>query len=227
MEIQQFKICVLGGSGFIGQEVCRLAVAMGHRVVSVSTRGRPDVDEPWVEGVEWIEADVLASNDWAEHLDGCEAVVHCVGTLIEDEDAGQTYEWINRDSTILAAIQAEAAGVPKFVYLSTGPMPAPIPDGYLESKRQAEKALHGRDIDVAILRPVLVYSPERVGTAAVGLMMSAASQLPGLEDWAGERRGLRLEKVAMATLRAALEPGVTGVLDVDDIDHLGDAMMIQ
>ena len=38
---------------------------------------------------------------------------------------------------------------------------------------------------------------------------------------------LRVERVAMAALRAALEPSIEGVLGHDEIEYIGDAMMIQ
>ena len=40
-------------------------------------------------------------------------------------------------------------------------------------------------------------------------------------------RPLRVERVAMAALRAALEDTIDGVLEHEEIEHIGDAMMIQ
>lgn len=217
--MERLKICVLGGSGFVGREVCRLAVAMGHEVISVSRGGRPPVDDPWVEGVEWIEADVCEPAKWSEHLDGCEAVVHCVGIAAEAPEAGQTFERLHHQSVELAAREAEERGVPKFVFVSAGGQPPSVDAGYLQSKQRAEEALDERGLDVAILRPVRV----RGG----GLLESAGVASADFEQWSHSHPGLRREKLAMATLRAALEPETRGVFDSDDIDHLGDAMFIQ
>lgn len=217
--MERLKICVLGGSGFVGREVCRLAVAMGHQVVSVSRGGRPAVDEPWVEGVEWIDGDVCEPAKWREHLDGCEAVVHCVGIAREDPDTGQTFERIHYQSVELAAREAEQRGVPKFVFLSAGEQPPALDTAYLQTKQRAEEALDERDLDVAILRPVRVRGAD--------LLESAGVASADFERWSRSHPGLRREKLAMATLRAALEPETRGVFESDDIDHLGDAMFIQ
>ncbi len=222
--MDQFKVCILGGSGFIGAEICRLAVAMGHRVVSVSRGGRPGMGEPWEEGVTWVEADVLDVDAWAEHLEGCEALVHSVGIAAEQPSQHQTYHRLHRDSVQAAARAAEAAGVPKFVFLSAGKVPPAMPHGFLQSKLDGEATLQHCDLSVAILRPVLVHGAEE---DASGMLGAAADALPPVRLWAQNNRGLRHEKVAMAALRAALQPETTGVLEEADIDYLGDAMFIQ
>ncbi|WP_168210825.1 SDR family oxidoreductase [Persicimonas caeni] len=222
--MDRFKVCVLGGSGFIGAEICRLAVAMGHRVVSVSRGGRPPIDEPWVEGVDWVSADVGDVESWSAHLAGCEALVHSVGIAAEDPANEQTYRRLHRHSVQQAARAAEQAGVPKFVMLSAGKVPPAMPHGFLQSKLDGEASLQGLDMAVAILRPVLVHDED--GRAA-GMLGTAAGELPPVRVWAEETTGLRREKVAMAALRAALQPETTGVLEVDDIAYLGDAMFIQ
>ncbi|MFP4600143.1 MAG: SDR family oxidoreductase [Persicimonas sp.] len=217
--MERLKICVLGGSGFVGREVCRLAVAMGHRVVSVSRGGRPAVDEPWVEGVEWVDADVCEPAKWREHLDRCEAVVHCVGIAAEDPRTEQTFERLHHQSVELAAREAEQRGVPKFVFLSAGEQPPAVDPAYLRTKQRAEEALGEHDLDIAILRPVRV----RGG----GSLESAGVASADFEQWSRSHPGVRRETLAMATLRAALEPDTRGVFESDDIDHLGDAMFIQ
>jgi uncharacterized protein YbjT (DUF2867 family) len=216
--MERYKVCVLGGSGFIGAEICRLAVAMGHEVVSVSRGGRPALDEPWVEGVIWVSANVLDANEWIDHLQGCEALVHSVGIAHEEPSDRQTFQQVHRDSACLAAKAAEKAGVPKFVYLSAAKVPPSLPHAYLQSKLDAEATLQASGLNVAILRPVRVCGSDGV--------LSADADSP-LQRWTQQTPGLRREKVAMAALRAALQPETRGVLEVAEIDHLGDAMFIQ
>jgi uncharacterized protein YbjT (DUF2867 family) len=224
--MDRYKVCVLGGSGFIGAEICRLAVAMGHEVVSVSRGGRPAIDEPWVEGVTWVAANVLDTDQWVDHLEGCEALVHSVGIVDEEPDRRQTFAKIHRDSVQLAADAAEKAGVPKFVFLSAAKAPPSLPHAYLQSKLDAEATLQASNLSYAILRPVRVCGADGALSSGGAGVMAAAERAP-LRQWAQETRGLRREKVAMAALRAALQPETRGVLEVAEIDHLGDAMFIQ
>lgn len=49
---ERLAITVVGG-GELALEVCRLGRAAGHDIVSVRDSGRPNRDEPWLEGVDW------------------------------------------------------------------------------------------------------------------------------------------------------------------------------
>src|SRR5690554_4965244 len=165
--MQRRKICVLGGSGFLGKEICRLIVAMGHQAVSVSRGGRASLSdvsraEPWVEGVEWVRSDILNAagevDAWAGALVGCDALIHAVG-IGQEEDApsGQTFARLHRDSVAAAARAAAQAGVAKFVLISAAQLPPGLPAGYLQSKRQGESLLQDIDIPTVILRPSFIH----------------------------------------------------------------------
>jgi NADH dehydrogenase len=226
--MDRYKVCVLGGSGFIGAEICRLAVAMGHEVISVSRGGRPALDEPWLEGVTWVGAHVLDTDEWAGHLQDCEALVHSVGIVDEVPHERQTFAHLHRDSVQLAAEAAQSAEVPKFVFLSAAKAPPSLPHAYLQTKLDAEATLQASSLSFAILRPIRVCgSNGALSPGGAGVMAAAAAEHTPLRQWAEQTRGLRREKVAMAALRAALQPETSGVLEVAEIDHLGDAMFIQ
>lgn len=225
--MRRSKIAVLGGSGFLGREICRLGVAMGHAVVSVSRGGRPALQEPWVEGVEWVCADLLgAPEGWVSQLRGCEALVHAVGIAQEDAGCGQTFMRVHRDSVELAARAAVVKGVGKFVLISAAQLPAGLAHDYLQAKLDAEAWLEQiPELSVAILRPTFIYAGRPGLFGALAKAPEAQSEL--MRGWARRTRGLRLERVAMAALRAALQPQTVGVLELAAIDHLGDAMFIQ
>src|SRR5690554_2375007 len=97
--MQRRTICVLGGSGFLGKEICRLIVAMGHQAVSVSRGGRTSLgaasrEQPWIEGVEWVRADILDAagrvGAWKGALAGCDALIHAVGIGQQEKDRKST-----------------------------------------------------------------------------------------------------------------------------------------
>ncbi len=83
--MQREKVIVIGGSGFIGRELCRLAVALGHEVVSISLEGKPEIDEleePWVVGVEWRQDDIERSSEI--DLEGAFSIILCTPPLVMD-----------------------------------------------------------------------------------------------------------------------------------------------
>jgi len=122
--------------------------------------------------------------DWRAALDGVSAVVHLAARVHHpnEENAGEIYRTINTEGTLQLAKCAAAAGVQRFIYLSTilvngastegrGPFrddDDPRPRGvYGMSKAAAEsglKAIAGQTgMQVSIIRPPLIY-----GTGAVG-----------------------------------------------------------
>jgi nucleoside-diphosphate-sugar epimerase len=83
------KILVVGGNGFVGSAVCKMALARGIEVTSISSSGKPYKSPQghtpaWVERVEWRKADALNPESYADILPGVDAVVHTVGTLLDN-----------------------------------------------------------------------------------------------------------------------------------------------
>ncbi|EKM55358.1 uncharacterized protein PHACADRAFT_173469 [Phanerochaete carnosa HHB-10118-sp] len=83
------KILVIGGNGFVGSAVCRLALARGFQVTSISSSGRPYTtpkghSPAWTSKVDWQKADALQPKTYKHLLPGTTAVVHTLGTLLED-----------------------------------------------------------------------------------------------------------------------------------------------
>ncbi|ELZ31735.1 NAD-dependent epimerase/dehydratase family protein [Halorubrum tebenquichense] len=215
-------LLVVGGSGFIGRDVCRFAVRDGHEVRSVSRSGRPDVDEEWVEAVSWTSADLFRPNAWRDRLDGVDAVVHSVGTLTESPTEGVTFERVNGDACVLTALEAERAGVDAFVFLSAAAKPPGVRNAYLTAKRRAEASVADLDLDTVVLRPGPVYGegqPHLPGVADRVLRFAASA--PPIASRLGESRPLAVGTVARAAYRAALDPGER-LLDVSDIRDLAD-----
>lgn len=83
------KLLVVGGNGFIGSAVCRVALRHGYQVTSISSSGRPfqtpkGHTPAWTEKVQWLTADALRPETYSHLLPGVSAVVHTIGTLLAD-----------------------------------------------------------------------------------------------------------------------------------------------
>jgi len=104
------RILVVGGNGFIGSAVCKAALARGYQVTSVSSSGRPfrtpkGHAPAWTSKVDWQMGDALRPETFAHLLSGAGAVVHTLGTLIED---GGVYKKALRDGNVLGALTSFA-----------------------------------------------------------------------------------------------------------------------
>src|SRR5690606_17291742 len=132
------------------------------------------------------------ATDWGAALAGVEAVVHCaarVHVLQENEaDPLAAFRRVNVAATHRLAVEALAAGVGRFIFLSsvgaltaeTDPVRA---SPYQRSKLEAEQALREATADsamlVVMLRPPLIYGPGAPGNfARLARLVAAGRPLP-------------------------------------------------
>jgi nucleoside-diphosphate-sugar epimerase len=130
------RVLVTGSTGFIGTALVPALRAGGHEVLA---GGR--------------DAASLART-----LPGCDAVVHLANVAHARVDP-ELLRSVNVDGTRIAAELAAAAGVKRFVYLSSVKA-AVSDDSYAAVKFVAEQALSAvPGIEKVIIRPPLVYGP--------------------------------------------------------------------
>jgi UDP-glucose 4-epimerase len=117
------SVCVvLGGSGFLGQRLCRSLLNAGFRVRSVSRSGRPKGQpEPWWEDVNWVAA-AIGTESSARILQHADYVFHLASTTLPStSDADMTYDL---ESNVVATVRIlEAAAsmrVRRLVFVSSG-----------------------------------------------------------------------------------------------------------
>ena len=215
------RLLVVGGSGFIGRAICRQALAAGHEVRSVSRGGRPAdlATDQWADDVEWTSADLFAPHAWRDRLRGVDGVVHSVGIAHEAPREGVTFERCNGDSTILTALEAERAGVDSFVFLSSASNYPTARRAYLRSKRRAERAIEGLNLETVVLRPGPVYGPGQPHfPRPLNTLCRLVAGIDPLAERLGEARPLSVDRVADVTVDSAVDPDQR-LLTVEDIAH--------
>lgn len=176
VDMAKNMILVTGSSGFVGSAVCRGLELRGSSVLrGVRQQAKPD-DAAFVVG------DIDSKTEWAEALNGVDAVVHLASRVHQMRDTATDplaeFRKVNVEGTRRLADVAASAGVRRFVFLSSikvnGEMtdgagsfsekdlPHPV-DAYGVSKWEAEQAL--LDIEqrtgmaVVIIRLPLIYGP--------------------------------------------------------------------
>ncbi|MTI93171.1 NAD-dependent epimerase/dehydratase family protein [Stutzerimonas stutzeri] len=167
------RILLTGSSGFVGSALAQALAErpLGELVLPVRSvvEGRPAIGE------------IGAATDWSALLDGVEVVVHCAARVHvmreTDADPLAAFRAVNVQGTLRLAESAAAAGVRRFIFLSSVKVhgeasgerpfrasdpPAPA-DAYGLSKLEAEQGLRELSartgMELVIIRPPLVYGP--------------------------------------------------------------------
>ena len=180
------RILITGATGFVGQEVCRQLRDLGHTLTG-TTR-----DNGLYAGPENIPLYCMpgfsAEMDWSQAVAGADVVIHLAARVHQMDDQASDplseHRRVNVEGTRSLATAAAAAGVKRFVFLSSikangektdgaayseDDTPAPV-DAYGLSKWEAEQALtaivNNKDMDLVVLRSPLVYGPNVGGNFA-------------------------------------------------------------
>src|SRR5512133_3868390 len=69
------RIAVTGGTGLIGRAVVNLAIARGHRVISIDRVGPADTQAP-NDAIEFVEAELTDYAAFENAIAGCDALIH-------------------------------------------------------------------------------------------------------------------------------------------------------
>lgn len=173
------KILLTGSTGFVGSALQQQILASNKYSLTVAVRRAVDVPAN-VRAVQ--VTDLTATTDWSDALQNIDAVIHSAARVhvMNDTSADPLAEFrkVNVDGTLALAKQAVAAGVKRFVFVSsikvngegtvlgkpyTADDEANPSDPYGVSKYEAEQALlalsEETGLEVVIVRPVLVYGP--------------------------------------------------------------------
>lgn len=174
MTTQHPKVFITGATGFVGLALATALLAKGYALRALVR----DMSERLPGAVEQVVGELGRPVDLA----AAQVVIHAAARVhaMQDKTADPlaAFRAVNVDGTLALARQAIAAGVRRFIFVSsikvngegTAPgkpytahdAPAPV-DPYGISKLEAEQGLkalaHASGMELVIIRPVLVYGP--------------------------------------------------------------------
>jgi nucleoside-diphosphate-sugar epimerase len=145
-------LAITGGTGFVGQAVLDEA---GHRGIGLRALARRD--QPARAGVEWVRGDLHDRAALEQLAAGARAVLHIAGVVNAPDAAG--FHAGNVEGTERLVDAARAAGVRRFVLVSSLSAREPGLSDYGRSKRLAEEVVQTSGLDWTIVRPPAIYGP--------------------------------------------------------------------
>jgi NADH dehydrogenase len=206
------NVLVVGGSGFVGTNLCRELVERGHDVTALS-RSPDDADLP--SGVETVMGDVTAYDSIEGAFEGQDAVVYLVALspLFKPNGGNERHFEVHLGGTENCVQAAEEHGVELFVQMS-GIHASPDADtAYLQSKGEAEAVVKESKLDWVIFRPTVLFGEgDEIRSFTKLVATPYLTPLPG-----GGKQQFQLMWVEDCTgLMADALEGQTGVADVDE-----------
>src|SRR4051812_17223779 len=117
------RICVLGGTGFIGQHLLSRLAERGDALIVPTRYSRLARDLFLLPTIETVEADIHDDATLARLVRGCDAVFNLVGTLHgraarSGERYGAAFKRVHVDLPRRVASACAQAGVQHFVHVS-------------------------------------------------------------------------------------------------------------
>lgn len=224
------RVLVTGATGFVGRHAAQALAAAGFAVRRAARR--PDAD--WRAGEDCLVGDLRGEVDWSAALADVATVVHAAASVHRPGEDPTVTRLVNVEATRRLAEAALRAGVRRFVFLGSAGVhgddggPAPVDEAsptrpgtpYAASKLEAEAVLarlaQTTGMEVAMLRPPMVYGPGNPGNLP-RLMRLIATGLPLPFGAVRNRRSfIAVGNLSDAIVRCCAADRLAGVFLVSD-----------
>lgn len=150
------SIVVTGAAGFVGRRLVDILSAAGEQVVAIdrlpALPGLPDK-------AKLVVADLIEPKTYETALDGADCVIHLAA--VTGKAKPEAFQRVNVDATKALLQASEAAGVRRFVFMSSIAVTFAARKSYpyADSKIAAEALVRTSSIEWTIVRPTMILGP--------------------------------------------------------------------
>lgn len=205
---------VFGGSGFVGRYIVQSLAKSSWRVrVAVRHPNEAHFVRPYgVPGqVEPILANIRNEQSVAELVQGADAVINCVGILVET--GKQKFDAIHHESAARIARLATEAGTRSLVHVSSIGADETSPSQYALTKGLGETAVNEAFTDPVILRPSIIFGTEDQFFNRFASMARFSAVIPTVSG-KSLFQPVYVGNVAAAAIYAVENPEIKGVYEL-------------
>jgi uncharacterized protein YbjT (DUF2867 family) len=161
-------VAIAGAHGQIARRLTRLLAARGDRIRGL-IRNPAHADDVRADGAEpvLLDLETAGADQVAAAIDGADAVVFAAGA--GPGSGAERKMTVDRDGAVALVRAADAAGVGRYVIVSSVGAEAP-PDGddvfsvYVRAKAEADQAVMAGDLDWTVVRPGPLTDAPGTGT---------------------------------------------------------------
>jgi len=176
------RICIIGGSGFVGRAIVRQAIQTGFQV-TVACRHPERARDLSVAGVRLMQADLIDGRGLDAAIEGSDCVINLVGLLYERGRYSFDAVHVHGVEHVLAACKRH--DIPQYLHMSAlgaGVIPA---SSYARTKGDAEGRVRQSSIAWTLIRPSIIYG---AGDSFFSKFKSMSALLPVFPVLAAEAR---------------------------------------
>lgn len=197
------KVFIVGGSGFVGNNLAKHLFEQGHQVTVGSRKGAGSV-----QGVEYVALDAAKNEGFKEALTGknFEAVIYLVGII--RESGGQTFQQAHIDGVRNTLQACQANGIKRYLHMSALGAVKGTGSRYFETKAVGEELVQASGLDWTIFRPSLIFGlgDDFFGNVLKGLVQAPLPFIPLIGNGRFPFRPVWIGDVASAFAQALTLP---------------------
>jgi uncharacterized protein YbjT (DUF2867 family) len=222
------KVFLTGATGFVGKHMLERLLVEGY-AVRAALRGLPEQKARLVSHTEhlgrkddfqWVHGDIVEGTRLDEGMQGCDAVIHLVGIIVER--GTNTFERVHHQGTRNVVEAAKRTGVKRYVQMSALGVRADGVAPYQTTKWKGEEEVRQSGIPFCILRPSLIFGQgDGFVTQMMQTMRSAPLFRPVPGDGKPKFRPIAVQDVTTCFARAlTYEAATNQTVDLGGADEL-------
>lgn len=179
--MKKHRLCLLGGTGFIGRHVISRLARQGH-YLRVLTRRRERHRELLVlPTLELVETNVHLVSELSARLKGCDAVINLAGALHDRDVPEESLEAIHAELPGKVVEACQFNGITRLLHMSALNADPQGPSQYLRTKGEGENRVHEaarEGMEVTSFRPSVVFGPDDSFYNRFAALLAVSAVLP-------------------------------------------------
>jgi uncharacterized protein YbjT (DUF2867 family) len=217
--MKPMKVFLTGATGFVGKHMLERLLAEGHAVRAL-VREPQKASSSGLGKAELVAGDVVDGTGLTEAMQGCDAVIHLVGIIVEK--GTNTFERVHHLGTRNVVQAAKRTGIKRFIQMSALGVRADGGAAYQTTKWKGEEEVRHSGIPFCILRPSLIFGEgDGFVTQMMATMRSAPFFRPVPGDGTPKFRPIAIEDVTTCFARGlTYEAATNQTVDLGGADEL-------
>ena len=152
------KICVIGGTGFVGTFLVTRLVSLGHAVKVISRRPERHRHLRSLPGVKIVSIDFFGKKVLERQIDTYDVVINLAGIL--SPSGSNTFKQVHEDVALRVAEATKAVATPRLLHMSALHAGEQTASEYLHSKGRAKKKILAmKGLHVTSFSPSVIFGP--------------------------------------------------------------------